>query len=87
MTDLFPRGGDVARAEFWSGLRPMTPDGTPVIGADALAEPLSRHRPRHAGLDHGGGHRPRDRRPDLGPPPEIDLAGLTIERYRGGAAA
>jgi D-amino-acid dehydrogenase len=33
VTDLFPRGGDVSRAEFWCGLRPMTPDGTPVIGA------------------------------------------------------
>ncbi|MBO9195417.1 D-amino acid dehydrogenase [Rhizobium sp. 16-449-1b] len=31
VTDLFP-GGDVAKASFWSGLRPMTPDGTPVVG-------------------------------------------------------
>lgn len=31
VTDLFP-GGDVSKANFWSGLRPMTPDGTPVIG-------------------------------------------------------
>lgn len=31
VTDLFP-GGDVSQALFWSGLRPMTPDGTPVIG-------------------------------------------------------
>jgi D-amino-acid dehydrogenase len=30
--DLFPRGGDVAKAEFWYGLRSMTPDGTPVVG-------------------------------------------------------
>lgn len=29
--DLFP-GGDAAMGSFWSGLRPMTPDGTPVIG-------------------------------------------------------
>jgi D-amino-acid dehydrogenase len=29
--DLFP-GGDASQASFWSGLRPMTPDGTPVIG-------------------------------------------------------
>ncbi len=29
--DLFP-GGDLSRASFWSGLRPMTPDGPPVIG-------------------------------------------------------
>lgn len=32
VNDLFP-GGDVARASFWTGLRPMTPDGTPIIGA------------------------------------------------------
>ncbi|KQP18414.1 D-amino acid dehydrogenase [Pseudorhodoferax sp. Leaf267] len=32
VTDLFPRGGDLAQAKFWTGLRPMTPDGTPVIG-------------------------------------------------------
>ncbi len=32
VSDLFPAGGDVARASFWTGLRPMTPDGTPVVG-------------------------------------------------------
>ena len=32
VTDLFPNGGDVLRAEFWTGLRPMTPDGTPILG-------------------------------------------------------
>ncbi len=30
--ELFP-GGDISQAEFWTGLRPMTPDGTPIIGA------------------------------------------------------
>ena len=30
--DLFPEGGDVRKASFWTGLRPMTPDGTPIIG-------------------------------------------------------
>jgi D-amino-acid dehydrogenase len=29
VNDLYPRGGDLARAEFWTGLRPATPDGTP----------------------------------------------------------
>jgi D-amino-acid dehydrogenase len=33
VTDLFPAGGDVSRATFWCGLRPMTPDGTPIVGA------------------------------------------------------
>ncbi len=30
--DLFPGGGDIDQAEFWTGLRPMTPDGTPILG-------------------------------------------------------
>ena len=30
---LFPQGGDVRQGEFWAGLRPATPDGTPVVGA------------------------------------------------------
>ena len=30
---LFPGAGDLEAARFWSGLRPMTPDGPPVIGA------------------------------------------------------
>jgi len=34
---LFPGAGDLSRASFWSGLRPMTPDGTPVIGETRFA--------------------------------------------------
>jgi len=30
--ELFP-GGDLSQAEFWTGLRPMTPDSTPIVGA------------------------------------------------------
>ncbi len=37
VTDLFPRGGDVSRASFWCGLRPMTPDGTPIVGETPVA--------------------------------------------------
>ncbi len=33
---LFPGSGDLKAATFWSGLRPMTPDGTPVIGRTKL---------------------------------------------------
>lgn len=29
---LFPNGGDMSKSLFWTGLRPMTPDGTPIIG-------------------------------------------------------
>lgn len=29
---LFPQGGDLTQSEFWTGLRPATPDGTPIVG-------------------------------------------------------
>jgi D-amino-acid dehydrogenase len=35
-TDLYPQGGDLSRAEFWTGLRPATPDGTPIVGATKM---------------------------------------------------
>lgn len=32
LRELFPNAGDAGKASFWCGLRPMTPDGTPVLG-------------------------------------------------------
>jgi D-amino-acid dehydrogenase len=46
LTDLFPRGGDLSRSTFWCGLRPMTPDGPPVIGA-------TRYPNLHLNTGHG----------------------------------
>ncbi len=81
VTDLFPRGGDVKKAEFWCGLRPMTPDGTPIVGA-------SSHNNLFLSTGHGtlgwtmaaGTGRVMA---DLisGRAPEIDMSGLGIERY------
>jgi D-amino-acid dehydrogenase len=81
VTDLFPRGGDVSKTEFWCGLRPMTPDGTPVIGP-------TRYPNLYLATGHGtlgwtmaaGTGRVMA---DLisGRRPEIQLDGLTIERY------
>ncbi|MCL2895694.1 D-amino acid dehydrogenase [Brenneria tiliae] len=34
--DLYPHVGPVEQATFWSGLRPMTPDGTPLVGRSPL---------------------------------------------------
>lgn len=34
--DLFPGAIDVGRAQYWAGLRPMTPDNAPVLGATPL---------------------------------------------------
>ena len=35
--DLFGGAADQSKATFWSGLHPMTPDGTPVVGATPLS--------------------------------------------------
>jgi D-amino-acid dehydrogenase len=36
VNDLFPGAGDSSQASFWTGLRPMTPDGTPIVGPTAV---------------------------------------------------
>ena len=37
VSDLFGGSGDLKAAKFWSGLRPMTPDGTPILGRTRVA--------------------------------------------------
>lgn len=32
LQQLFPLASDITRADFWTGLRPATPDGTPIVG-------------------------------------------------------
>ena len=36
LEDLFPGAANTDQASYWTGLRPMTPDGTPVVGATRL---------------------------------------------------
>lgn len=80
--DLFPTGGDVAKAEFWCGLRPMTPDGTPVIGATPLQGLYlnTGHGTLGWTMSAGSGRVIADLL--SGRKPEISLDGLGLERYR-----
>jgi D-amino-acid dehydrogenase len=79
--DLFPRGGDVARAEFWAGLRPMTPDGTPVIGPTPIPKLwlATGHGTLGWTMAAGTGRLLADWL--SGEQPQIDTEGLTIDRY------
>jgi len=36
VNDLFPGAGRSDPASFWTGLRPMTPDGTPIVGPSGI---------------------------------------------------
>jgi len=81
LTDLFPRGGDVKRAEFWCGLRPMTPDGTPVLGGTKYSNLYlaTGHGTLGWTMAAGTGRVMADL--ISGRKPDIDLAGLRIDRY------
>jgi D-amino-acid dehydrogenase len=81
MRDWFPDAADTSQPTFWVGLRPMTPDGPPLLGKTPTQN-------LYINLGHGstgwamsmGSARVVA---DLiaGRKPEIDLSGLTLERY------
>ncbi len=81
LSDLFPRAGDLARAEFWCGLRPMTPDGTPLIGPTPVQNLLlaTGHGTLGWTMACGTGRVVADI--VSGRPPEIDVSALAMARY------
>jgi D-amino-acid dehydrogenase len=80
--DLFPHGGDLARADFWCGLRPMTPDGTPVLGPTPYRNLFlnTGHGTLGWTMACGSGRLLADL--VSGKRPEIDTEGLFMDRYR-----
>ena len=80
VTDLFP-GGDVSKASFWSGLRPMTPDGTPVIGPTKVAGLFLNTGHGTLGWTMSSGSARVVADLVSGQKPEIDATDLAIARY------
>ena len=80
VNDLFP-GGDVANATFWTGLRPMTPDGTPVVGATRYPNLYlnTGHGTLGWTMACGSGKLLSDL--VVGQRPEISTEGLGVDRY------
>lgn len=80
--DLFPGAGDLARGEFWTGLRPMTPDSTPIVGATSVDGIFlnTGHGTLGWTMAAGSGRLIADL--VLGRRPDIDPEGFGIERYR-----
>jgi D-amino-acid dehydrogenase len=82
VNDLFPDGGDINRAEFWCGLRPMTPDGTPVIGATPIGNLFLATGHGTLGWTMAAGTARVMADVISGRSAGIALDGLTIARYR-----
>ena len=81
VTDLFPGGGRVQEATFWCGLRPMTPDGPPVIGRTGI-EGLylnTGHGTLGWTMACGSGRLLADL--VSGRKPDVDPADVSIDRY------
>ena len=80
--DLFPKGGDVSKATFWCGLRPMTPDGTPIVGPTPVKNLLlaTGHGTLGWTMAAGTGRVIADM--VSGKQPDIDVSGLAMSRYR-----
>ena len=80
VTDLFP-GGDISKASFWSGLRPMTPDGTPVIGPTKIAGLFLNTGHGTLGWTMSSGSARVIADLVSGKKPDIDATDLAIARY------
>ena len=78
--DLFP-GGDLPNASFWTGLRPMTPDSTPILGGTRYANLFlnTGHGTLGWTMACGSGRLVTDL--VLGRTPDISTQGLALDRY------
>ena len=76
MKSLFPDGADWSAASYWAGLRPMTPEGTPILGPSRMKNLWFNTGQGHMGwtMSHGTARVTADL--IAGKRPEISLAGM-----------
>jgi D-amino-acid dehydrogenase len=76
--DLFPQGGDYDNASYYSCLRPMTPEGTPILGPSPLGNLVLNTGQGHMGWTMACGSARIVADLIAGRKPDLDLAGLTL---------
>ena len=85
--DWYPGAAAYSSAQFWVGARPMLPDGAPLLGrtpVDNLYVNIG-HGSTGWAMACGSARAVAD--VVTGQPPDIDLDGLTLDRYREPLAA
>jgi D-amino-acid dehydrogenase len=87
VNDLFPQGGDISQGSFWTGLRPMTPDGTPIVGASPINKLFLNTGHGTLGWTMSCGSASLLADLISGRQPAIAAADLSVFRYAGGEAA
>lgn len=78
---MFPGAADYGEAEHWSGLRPTTPDSVPILGGTRYANLYLNTGHGTLGWTHACGSGRVTADVIAGRDPDIDLDGLTIDRF------
>jgi D-amino-acid dehydrogenase len=79
--DLFPVGADRTRVKFWTGLRAMTPDGPPILGATRYGNLFLNTGHGTLGWTMACGSSRVLAELISGMAPSVDLDGLTLARH------
>ncbi len=79
--DWFPSAASYAQARFWVGARPMLPDGPPILGGTAYPNLFLNVGHGSTGWAMACGSARIVADLVAGRAPEIDLDGLTLDRY------
>jgi D-amino-acid dehydrogenase len=80
--DLFPKAGAADQATLWTGLRPLTPDGAPILGPSPYRNLLLNTGHGTLGWTLSAGSAQVIARLAAAKDPGIDLSGLTLARFR-----
>ncbi|RYY28501.1 MAG: D-amino acid dehydrogenase [Sphingomonadales bacterium] len=81
LNDLFPAAARTEVTGFWSGLRPMTPDGPPIIGRTPVSNLYLNTGHGTLGWTMACGSAAVIASIISGERPQIDIAGLGLDRY------
>ena len=80
-SELFQKGGDAREAKFWCGLRPMTPDGPPILGVTSIGGLYLNTGHGTLGWTMACGSAKVLADMISGEEPAVDVSGLGIGRY------
>jgi len=75
---LFPEAADYSRPSYWAGLRPMTPNGTPLVGATRHSNLFLNTGHGHLGWTMSCGTARLLADVMQGRTPELDMTGLSV---------
>jgi D-amino-acid dehydrogenase len=76
--DLFPDGADYDKPSYWAGLRPMTPEGTPIFGAGRYRNMIFNTGHGHIGWTMSTGSARIAADLVKGAKPELSLEGMLV---------